>query len=56
MVLIILIISWALFWLYFILDSSYLERSEEISEIDARLRALQEFMKKSLEPNKHRKK
>jgi len=37
-------------------DSSYLERSEEISEIDARLRALQEFMKKSLEPNKHRKK
>ena len=38
------------------LDSSYLERSREISEIDARLKALQEFMKKSLEPSKHHKK
>lgn len=37
-------------------DSSYLERSREISEIDARLKALQEFMKKSLEPSKHHKK
>lgn len=36
-------------------DSSYLERSREISEIDARLKALQEFMKKSLEPSKHHK-
>lgn len=37
-------------------DSTYLERSREISEIDARLKALQEFMKKSLEPSKHHKK
>ena len=34
-------------------ESSLLEHSAEISEIDARLTALQAFMKRSLETTKH---